>query len=63
MFYGAFTAREPEQTAQNFREVMEFYSAGKIDPLVGQTYPLSDYAEALRCLSERRAIGKVVVEL
>jgi len=63
VFYGAFTAREPEQTAQNFREVMEFYSAGKIDPLVGQTYPLSDYAEALRCLSERRAIGKVVVEL
>lgn len=63
VFYGAFTAREPEETAQNFREILQFYSQQKIDPLIGQTFPLSDYAPALRCLSERRAIGKVVVEL
>lgn len=63
VFYGAFTARDPEATAQNFSEILDFYSAGKIDPLIGQTFPLSEYAEALRCLSERRAIGKVVIEL
>lgn len=63
VFYGAFIAREPEETAQNFREVLDLYSQGKINPLVGQTFPLTDYAQALRCLSERRAIGKVVVEL
>ena len=37
------------------------YEAGKIDPLIGAEYPLEDYAKALRDLSERRAIGKVVV--
>ena len=63
VFYGAFTAREPDATAQNFQEILNFYSAGKIDPLIGQTFPLQDYAQALRCLSERRAIGKVVIEL
>lgn len=63
VFYGAFTARDPEATAQNFREILDYYSAGKIDPLIGQTFPLTDYADALRCLSERRAIGKVVIEL
>lgn len=63
VFYGAFTAREPAETAQNFREILEFYNQKKIDPLIGQTFPLTDYAPALRCLSERRAIGKVVVEL
>lgn len=63
VFYGAFIAREPEETAQNFREVLDLYNQGKINPLVGQTFPLTDYAQALRCLSERRAIGKVVVEL
>ena len=63
VFYGAFIAREPEETAQNFREILDLYSQGKINPLVGQTFPLTDYAQALRCLSERRAIGKVVVEL
>jgi len=63
VFYGAFTARDPAATAQNFREILDFYTAGKIDPLIGQTFALQDYAEALRCLSERRAIGKVVIEL
>lgn len=63
VFYGAFTGRSPDEAAQNFREILDFYSAGKLNPLVGQTFPLSDYAAALRCLSERRAIGKVVLEL
>jgi len=63
VFYGAFNQRSPAEAGQNFREILEFYSAGKINPLVGQTFPLEDYAAALRCLSERRAIGKVVLEL
>ena len=63
VFYGAFTARDPAATAQNFTEILDFYSAGKIDPLIGQTFPLTEYADALRCLSERRAIGKVVIKL
>lgn len=63
VFYGAFTSRSPDAAAQNFREILDFYSAGKLNPLVGQTFPLNEYAKALRCLSERRAIGKVVLEL
>ena len=31
--------------------------------LIGAEYPLEDYAKALRDLSERRAIGKVVVNI
>ena len=63
VFYGAFTGRFPEENAQNFHEIVEFYQQGKVAPLVGQTFTLPDYAQALRCLSERRAIGKVVIEL
>lgn len=63
VFYGAFSARFPAESAENFREIVEFYQQGKIAPLVGQTFQLSQYAQALRCLSERQAIGKVVVEL
>ena len=63
VFYGAFTGRFPEENAQNFQEIVDFYQQGKVAPLVGQTYALADYAQALRCLSERRAIGKVVIEL
>lgn len=61
VFYGSFTAREAALNAQNFEEILDLFKAGKINPLVGAEYPLEQYAEALRCLSERRATGKVVV--
>ncbi|MEM7219696.1 MAG: NADPH:quinone oxidoreductase family protein [Pseudomonadota bacterium] len=61
VFYGAFTGRYPADNAQNFRELLDMFTSGKINPLIGASYPLADYAEAMRALSERRAIGKVVV--
>lgn len=63
VFFGAWSMRKPEQAAGNLREVLAFFEAGKIDPLVGRTYPLEQYAQALRDLSERRAIGKVVLTI
>lgn len=63
VFYGAFTARDPATNAKNFQEILDLFEAGKIDPLVGATFPMSRYAEALRCLSERRAIGKVCLRI
>ncbi|MAT83014.1 MAG: NADPH:quinone oxidoreductase [Gammaproteobacteria bacterium] len=63
VFYGAWSARCPDEAADNFREILELQQQGRIDPLVGAEYPLAEYAEALRCLMERRAIGKVVVNV
>jgi NADPH2:quinone reductase len=63
VFYGAWSARCPDEAADNFREILELQKQGRIDPLVGAEYPLDEYAEALRCLMERRAIGKVVVNV
>lgn len=61
VFYGSWSARFRAEADANFDEILELYQAGKIDPLIGRTYPLEQSAEAMRCLSERRAIGKVVV--
>ena len=63
VFYGAWSARWPEQNTENFAEILALYEQGAIDPLIGRTFPLEDYAEAMRCLSERRAIGKIVVNV
>ncbi len=63
VFYGAFSARFPADSRQNFAEIMDFFADGKINPLVGMEYPFSEYAEALNCLSERRAVGKVVLNI
>jgi len=62
VFYGAFSAREPEEHARLLTELDELFIAGKIRPLVGQTFALDQYAEALRCLMNRSAMGKVIVQ-
>ena len=61
VFYGSFSVREPNANEENWQELMALYEAGKIDPLVGDVFPLSDYAPALRKLSGRAAVGKVVL--
>jgi NADPH2:quinone reductase len=63
VFYGSFSARFADQNAQNFEEIMSMFEAGKISPLIGAQYPLEEYANALNCLAERKAIGKVVVNI
>lgn len=63
VFFGSWSTRFREEAAANFQEILAFYEAGEIDPLIGQEYPLDGFAEALRDLSERRAIGKVVVNV
>jgi NADPH2:quinone reductase len=61
VFWGAFTAREPARNEANVRELMTWYTAGKIAPHVSATYPLERAAEALNAMAERRVMGKVVL--
>ncbi len=62
VFYGAWSAREPADNSRNFEELFALHADGKLKPLIGARYPLAACADALRCLLERRAIGKVVLE-
>ena len=62
VFWGSFRGREPEVHAQNTKELMDLYSAGKLKPLVRDCFPLEKYADALNIFLERKAVGKVVLE-
>jgi NADPH2:quinone reductase len=61
VFWGAFTARFPEQNRANIAELMAWYEAGTIHPLVSATYPFERVAAALDDLTGRRVKGKVVL--
>ena len=61
VFYGAWSARAPDENRANFRDILAFHAAGKIKPVVGGVHPLENYAKALNDLAQRRAIGKIVV--
>lgn len=63
VFYGAFSGRFPVDNEQNFAEITEMFAAGQLQAVVGAEYPLKDYVEALNCLSQRRAVGKIVVNI
>jgi NADPH2:quinone reductase len=63
VFYGAWSARDPDGAADNFREILALYERGAFKPTIGREYALTDYAAALRCLMNREAIGKVVVNV
>lgn len=61
VFWGAFTAREPEVNRQNLSELGAWFRAGKIKPYVSATYPLERAADALNAILERKATGKIVL--
>ena len=39
------------------------FNSGNLKALVGGEYALDDYVDALNCLSQRRAVGKIVVNI
>ncbi len=63
VFWGSFTQREPEASAQNMMELMKLYAEGKIDPKISAVYDFENYAEALGALTGRKATGKVVLKV
>ncbi|MBV8143860.1 MAG: NADPH:quinone oxidoreductase family protein [Gammaproteobacteria bacterium] len=63
VFWGAFAKAEPQRNAANLAELLGWYVQGKLRPHVSATFPLERYREALDAVIERRALGKVVIEM
>ena len=61
VFWGAFAQRQPEDNAENFRQLFAWHAEGKLKPLVSRTYPLAEAGVAIDCLGQRKAVGKQVV--
>ncbi len=61
VFWGTFAARNPKGNLQNLQELLAWFQAGKIKPLVSATYSLKDAAHALNDMMQRKVTGKVVL--
>jgi len=55
---GTFVARQNREKLIVLKELIE---AGKVTPVIGKTYPLSEVPEAIRYLEQGHARGKVVI--
>jgi NADPH2:quinone reductase len=63
VFWGSFAQRQPQDNAANFQQLFGWFAEGKLKPLVSQVYPLSNAGQAINDLGQRKAVGKVVVQV
>ncbi|MBB3860825.1 NADPH:quinone reductase-like Zn-dependent oxidoreductase [Novosphingobium hassiacum] len=63
VFWGAFTAREPERFKAQVAGLFDLLKAGKINPRVSARFSLDEGSQAIAMLENRQAMGKVVVEM
>ncbi|MGB7406393.1 MAG: NADPH:quinone oxidoreductase family protein [Pacificimonas sp.] len=63
VFWGAFTAREPKVHEANMAELLHWLGEGKLKPHVSKRFPLAEGGQAIRWMMDRKAMGKVLVEM
>jgi NADPH2:quinone reductase len=56
-----FRWHAPDKLARSVAELIAWYEAGRLRPLVSHRLPLERSVDALRLLTERKVVGKVVV--
>uniref|UniRef100_UPI0037C960F7 NADPH:quinone oxidoreductase family protein n=1 Tax=Rhodococcus oxybenzonivorans TaxID=1990687 RepID=UPI0037C960F7 len=61
VYWNTFVQSNPAEKARNSKELARLYAAGKLQPLVSNTYPMKAVAEALKAVNTRKAIGKLVL--
>ena len=58
-----FVADHPDQAARDMQELQQMFSDGRIRPYIGARFPLAETPSALRHVADRKAIGKVVIDV
>ena len=63
VFLGRFRKEEPAAYEQNFKELLNMYRAGKLNPIVTKSFSLEEYADAFNIFTKRKVMGKVTLEI
>jgi NADPH2:quinone reductase len=63
VYWGAYRRRDPAVLQRSWQQLLEWLAEGALSPHVSATYPLEEAPAAFASLMERRATGKIVVEI
>jgi len=63
VWWGTWAAKNPALQIQNMAEISALLADGKLRPTVTELFPLEDFEKAFQLITERRALGKVVMSL
>lgn len=58
-----FMTDHPEESVRDLDELERMFADGRVRPYIGARFALADTAAALRHVAERKAIGKVVIDV
>ena len=61
VYWGAWLAREPQAHRANMADLIAWCAAGRLSAHVHAVYPLERGADALKALSDRSVMGKLVL--
>lgn len=61
--WGHFALERPEYVREVAADLARMVAVGSVRPIVGATYAMERVAEGLRDLDERRAVGKLVLDV
>ncbi|HLS00185.1 NADPH:quinone oxidoreductase family protein [Mycolicibacillus parakoreensis] len=53
----------PTENARDLAELAELFADGRVSPYIGARFPLEQTATALRYVADRKAIGKVIIDV
>ncbi len=62
VFWGSFTAHQPQDYAANMRELLQWYEQGKVKVVIDDILPLQNAKEALKKVMERKVKGKMALK-
>jgi NADPH2:quinone reductase len=63
VYWGEFTAREPETNRENMAQLMDWAKSGVLSIHVHATYPLGEYQKAFDAIAKRQTLGKTLLRL
>ena len=63
VWYGPWAERHNDELRQNAADLDAMIEAGALKPRYCAAFPLEDFREAFRLITERRVLGKVVLSL
>ena len=63
VWWGTWARKNPSAHAANVRRMSDMISAGRLEPQVTERFSLADFRAAFAAITERRALGKVVLTM
>lgn len=63
VFWGEAVKRDPAQHREHMSQVLHWVSDGRLNPRIDKRFPLTEIKNALSEIEDRKAIGKIVLQI